>query len=90
MDVGHGQLDWSLRNDPRVVVLSPGTHSETAYDQAFLANILGFPLVQGEDLVEKQNAESGLMPVLGIALPAWAVTTLLWRSGAMPGSARSP
>ena len=26
----------------------------------------------------------GLMPVLGIALPAWAVTTLLWRSGAMP------
>jgi uncharacterized circularly permuted ATP-grasp superfamily protein/uncharacterized alpha-E superfamily protein len=38
-------------SDPRVVVLSPGTHSETAYDQAFLANILGFPLVQGEDLV---------------------------------------
>ncbi len=37
--------------DPRVVVLSPGTHSETAYDQAFIANILGFPLVQGEDLV---------------------------------------
>jgi uncharacterized circularly permuted ATP-grasp superfamily protein/uncharacterized alpha-E superfamily protein len=37
--------------DPRVVVLSPGTHSETAYDQAFLANILGFPLVQGGDLV---------------------------------------
>jgi uncharacterized circularly permuted ATP-grasp superfamily protein/uncharacterized alpha-E superfamily protein len=37
--------------DPRVVVLSPGTHSETAYDQAFLANILGFPLVQGEDLI---------------------------------------
>ncbi|GAA3636752.1 circularly permuted type 2 ATP-grasp protein [Microbacterium awajiense] len=37
--------------DPRVVVLSPGTHSETAYDQAFLANMLGFPLVQGSDLV---------------------------------------
>ena len=37
--------------DPRVVVLSPGTHSETAYDQAFLANVLGFPLVQGNDLV---------------------------------------
>lgn len=37
--------------NPRVVVLSPGTHSETAYDQAFIANILGFPLVQGEDLV---------------------------------------
>ncbi|MET0447690.1 MAG: circularly permuted type 2 ATP-grasp protein [Aeromicrobium sp.] len=38
-------------DDPRVVVLSPGTHSETAFDQAFLANALGFPLVQGSDLV---------------------------------------
>ncbi|MBO0841686.1 MAG: circularly permuted type 2 ATP-grasp protein [Nocardioides sp.] len=38
------------RADPRVVVLSPGTHSETAYDQAFLASVLGFPLVQGTDL----------------------------------------
>lgn len=37
-------------SDPRVVVLSPGTHSETAYDQANLAASLGFPLVQGSDL----------------------------------------
>lgn len=37
-------------SDPRVVVLSPGTHSETAYDQAFLASTLGFPLVQAGDL----------------------------------------
>ncbi|MFH8251813.1 circularly permuted type 2 ATP-grasp protein [Microbacterium sp. B2969] len=36
--------------DPRVVVLSPGTHSETAYDQAALASTLGFPLVQASDL----------------------------------------
>lgn len=42
-------------SDPRVVVLSPGTHSETAYDQAFIANILGFPLVQGEDLVVRDG-----------------------------------
>ena len=41
--------------DPRVVVLSPGTHSETAYDQAFIANILGFPLVQGEDIVVRDG-----------------------------------
>ena len=52
---------WALRSallqsaqgdlaDPRVVVLSPGTHSETAYDQAFVASALGFPLVQGSDL----------------------------------------
>ncbi len=41
--------------DPRVVVLSPGIHSETAFDQAFLANTLGFPLVQGEDLVVRDG-----------------------------------
>lgn len=41
--------------DPRVVVLSPGTHSETAYDQAFMASILGFPLVQGSDLVVRDG-----------------------------------
>lgn len=38
-------------SEPRIVVLSPGTHSETAFDQAFLAGALGFPLVQGSDLV---------------------------------------
>ncbi len=35
---------------PRVVVLSPGSDSETAFDQAFLATLLGYPLVTGEDL----------------------------------------
>jgi uncharacterized circularly permuted ATP-grasp superfamily protein/uncharacterized alpha-E superfamily protein len=37
--------------DPRIVIMSPGTLSETAFDQAFLAGSLGFPLVQGSDLV---------------------------------------
>ncbi|HWI30511.1 MAG TPA: circularly permuted type 2 ATP-grasp protein [Microbacterium sp.] len=41
--------------EPRVVVLSPGTHSETAYDQAFLASALGFPLVQGSDLTVRDG-----------------------------------
>ncbi|MTD16251.1 hypothetical protein GIS00_20130 [Nakamurella sp. YIM 132087] len=36
--------------DARVVVLSPGTHSETAFDQAFLASLLGVPLVESADL----------------------------------------
>ncbi|WP_051208256.1 circularly permuted type 2 ATP-grasp protein [Propionicicella superfundia] len=40
---------------PRVVVFSPGTASETAYDQAFTATLLGFPLVQAEDLVMRQG-----------------------------------
>lgn len=37
--------------DPRVVVLTPGARAETAYDQAAVASLLGFPLVQGSDLV---------------------------------------
>ncbi|WP_370250096.1 circularly permuted type 2 ATP-grasp protein [Nocardioides sp.] len=43
------------RADPRVVVLSPGSQSETAYDQAFLASRLGFPLVEGKDLVVRDG-----------------------------------
>lgn len=35
---------------PRVVLLSPGPASETAFDQAFVASLLGLPLVQSEDL----------------------------------------
>ncbi|KQX75415.1 circularly permuted type 2 ATP-grasp protein [Aeromicrobium sp. Root472D3] len=42
--------------NPRVVVLSPGTLSETAYDQAFVASSLGFPLVEGSDLVMREGA----------------------------------
>lgn len=38
-------------DDPRIVILSPGTHSETAFDQAFLASALGLPLVTGSDLI---------------------------------------
>src|SRR5205807_1316758 len=37
--------------EPVVVVLSPGIHSETAFDQAYLASVLGFPLVENADLV---------------------------------------
>jgi len=36
---------------PRVVLLSPGASSETAFDQALLATMLGFPLVEADDLV---------------------------------------
>jgi uncharacterized circularly permuted ATP-grasp superfamily protein/uncharacterized alpha-E superfamily protein len=40
---------------PRVVVLSPGTHSETAFDQAFVASLLGFPLLEGSDLTVRDG-----------------------------------
>lgn len=41
--------------DPHVVVLTPGTHAATAFDQAFLARRLGFPLVEGSDLVVREG-----------------------------------
>ena len=41
--------------EPVVVVLSPGTHSETAFDQAYLASVLGFPLVESADLVVRDG-----------------------------------
>ncbi len=41
--------------DPHVVVLTPGTHAAAAFDQAFLASRLGFPLVEGNDLVVRDG-----------------------------------
>lgn len=41
--------------DPRVVVLTPGTYSETSYDQANVAASLGFPLVRGSDLSVREG-----------------------------------
>lgn len=51
-DMRFALMDVSPSHDraPRVVLLSPGPGSETAFDQAFLATLLGFPLVQSEDL----------------------------------------
>ncbi|WP_406282567.1 circularly permuted type 2 ATP-grasp protein [Nocardia sp. NBC_00881] len=43
-------------DDPVVVVLSPGVHSETAFDQAHLASMLGFPMVESADLVVRDGA----------------------------------
>lgn len=40
---------------PRVVVHSPGPASETAFDQAFLATLLGFPLVEADDLAMRDG-----------------------------------
>lgn len=42
-------------DEPMVVVLSPGIHSETAFDQAYLASVLGLPLVESADLVVRDG-----------------------------------
>jgi uncharacterized circularly permuted ATP-grasp superfamily protein/uncharacterized alpha-E superfamily protein len=44
-----------IAQDPVVVVLSPGIYSETAFDQAYLATLLGFPLVESADLVVRDG-----------------------------------
>src|ERR1700722_9732640 len=41
--------------DPVVVVLSPGIYSETSFDQAYLATLLGFPMVESADLVVRDG-----------------------------------
>ncbi len=41
--------------DPRIVVLTPGPWNETAFEHAFLASHLGYPLVEGADLVTRQG-----------------------------------
>ncbi|WP_349269044.1 hypothetical protein MPNTM1_04384 [Mycolicibacterium parafortuitum] len=41
--------------EPVIVVLSPGIHSETAFDQAYLASVLGLPLVESADLVVRDG-----------------------------------
>lgn len=43
-------------DEPTVVVLSPGAFSETAFDQAYLASALGFPLVEAADLAVRDGA----------------------------------
>jgi len=40
-------------DDPRIVLLSPGPANETYFEQAYLANYLGYTLVEGEDLTTR-------------------------------------
>ena len=49
--------DKNLRNGegPRIVILTPGAYSETFFEHAFLANYLGYPLVQGKDLTVRKG-----------------------------------
>ncbi len=56
------------RNNPRVVLLTPGPHNETYFEHSFLARHWGFPLVEGADLTVRENRVflktlSGLQPV---------------------------
>ena len=41
--------------NPRIVILTPGPSNETYFEHSYLASFLGFTLVQGNDLMVKDN-----------------------------------
>ncbi|MBL0742353.1 circularly permuted type 2 ATP-grasp protein [Chryseolinea lacunae] len=43
------------KEQPRVVLLTPGPRNETYFEHAFLASYMGFTLAQGEDLVVRNG-----------------------------------
>jgi uncharacterized circularly permuted ATP-grasp superfamily protein len=44
-----------MRDNPRVVLLTPGPFNETYFEHSYLARYLGFTLVQGGDLTVRDN-----------------------------------
>jgi uncharacterized circularly permuted ATP-grasp superfamily protein/uncharacterized alpha-E superfamily protein len=56
------------RENPRVVLLTPGPYNEAYFEHAFLARYLGYTLVEGADLTVRDNhvfmkTLGGLLPV---------------------------
>ena len=43
------------KENPTIVILTPGSHNETYFEHAYLASFLGYPLVQGNDLVVRDG-----------------------------------
>ncbi len=56
------------RDNPRIVLLTPGPHNETYFEHSYLAKYLGFTLVEGRDLIVRDRhvylkTVEGLEPV---------------------------
>ena len=56
------------RDNPRIVLLTPGPYNETYFEHAYLARYLGFTLVEGGDLTVRDSRVflkvlGGLQPV---------------------------
>lgn len=45
----------STASKPRIVILTPGPSNETYFEHSFLSSHLGFSMVQGDDLMVKDN-----------------------------------
>ncbi|MGL5363737.1 MAG: circularly permuted type 2 ATP-grasp protein, partial [Bosea sp. (in: a-proteobacteria)] len=50
-----GLVAGAQRSDPRICLLTPGPLSESYFEQAYLARYLGFMLVEGADLVMRDD-----------------------------------
>ncbi|MCB1540998.1 MAG: circularly permuted type 2 ATP-grasp protein, partial [Rhodoblastus sp.] len=50
-----GLVAAATRSEPRICLLTPGPYSQTYYEQAYLARYLGFLLVEGGDLVMRDD-----------------------------------
>ncbi len=46
----------SHRNNPRIVLLTPGPHNETYFEHSYIARYLGFTLVAGPDLTVRDRS----------------------------------
>lgn len=62
------QLASRRTDNPRVVLLTPGSYNETYFEQAYLSRYLGYTLVEGQDLTVRDRRVflktlSGLEPV---------------------------
>lgn len=78
--------------EPLVAILSPGADSLTAFDQAYLASMLGYPLVESADLTVRDGklwmrslGRLKRIDVLVRCIDAWAADPLDLRSGTRGG-----
>lgn len=49
------ELSPKSEGEPRVVLLTPGPYNETYFEHAYMARYLGYPLVQGADLMVRDT-----------------------------------
>lgn len=52
---GLNEIAPHRNQNPRIVILTPGSNNETYFEHAYLSSYLGFTLVQGNDLIVKNN-----------------------------------
>lgn len=48
-------LSKTSKGQPNIVYLTPGPHTETYFEHTYLASYLGYTLVQGDDLMVRDN-----------------------------------